>query len=81
MIPQNPNSDAEHIILRPRMVNTATAAQYVGLAKNTLEKLRLFGGGPRFSKYGRAVRYSVDELDTWIEKNSAASTSEHWRAA
>ncbi|HEX8573813.1 MAG TPA: helix-turn-helix domain-containing protein [Allosphingosinicella sp.] len=81
MTPQTPANDENAIILRPRMVDTATAAQYVGLAKNTLEKLRLYGGGPRFSKYGRAVRYSVDELDAWIEKNSAASTSEHWRAA
>jgi predicted DNA-binding transcriptional regulator AlpA len=63
------------------MVDTATAAKYVGLAKNTLEKMRLYGGGPRFSKYGRAVRYSIGELDAWIEKNSAASTSEHWKAA
>jgi predicted DNA-binding transcriptional regulator AlpA len=81
MTPQFPANDADPIILRPRMVDTATAAQYVGLAKNTLEKMRLYGGGPRFSKYGRAVRYSVTELDAWIEKNSAASTSEHWRAA
>ena len=43
--------------------------------------MRLYGGGPRFSKYGRAVRYNIDELDAWIEKNSAASTSEHWKAA
>ena len=81
MIPLVPANDAEPVIIRRRMVDTATAAQYVGLAKNTLEKLRLYGGGPRFSKYGRAVRYSISELDAWIEKNSADSTSEHWRAA
>lgn len=67
---------------RPRrMVDTTAAAEYVGLAKNTLEKMRLYGNGPRFAKYGRAVRYSTDELDAWIARNSAASTSEHWRAA
>ena len=81
MTPETPANDADPIILKPRMVDTATAAQYVGLAKNTLEKMRLYGGGPRFSKYGRAVRYSVSELDAWIEKNSSASTSEHWKAA
>lgn len=65
-----------------RMVDTATAAEYVGLAKNTLEKMRLYSSdGPIFAKYGRAVRYSLDELDAWIARNSAASTSEHWRAA
>jgi predicted DNA-binding transcriptional regulator AlpA len=63
------------------MIDTVAAAAYVGLAKNTLDKLRVYGDGPRFCKYGRAVRYSIEELDAWIEKNSAASTSEHWRAA
>lgn len=81
MIVEVPSNDADRILLRPRMIDTAAAAAYLGLAKNTLEKMRLYGGGPRFSKYGRAVRYSVDELDAWIEKNSAASTSEHWNAA
>jgi len=66
--------------LPPRMVDTATAAAYLGLAKNTLEKARIYGSGPRFAKYRRAVRYSIDELNAWIEKNSANSTSEHWRA-
>lgn len=76
----------EHILppasplLQPRMVDTATAAAYLGLAKNTLEKMRVYGSGPRFAKYRRAVRYSIDELDAWIQKNSADSTSEHWRA-
>jgi predicted DNA-binding transcriptional regulator AlpA len=79
--PEAPANDSEPIILTPRMIDTVAAAQYVGLAKNTLDKMRLYGGGPRFSKCGRAVRYSVAELDAWIEKNSAASTSEHWKAA
>lgn len=67
-------------LLRGRLVDTAAAAAYVGLAKNTLEKMRIYGSGPRFVKYRRAVRYSIDELDAWIQKNTASSTSEHWRA-
>ena len=63
------------------MVDTATAATIVGLAKNTLEKMRVYGGGPRFAKYRSAVRYSVRDLRQWIHLNSADSTSEHWRAA
>ena len=63
------------------MVDTEAAAAYVGLAKRTLEKMRLYGNGPIFAKYGRAVRYSTTELDAWISRNSCASTSEHWRAA
>jgi len=61
----------------PRMLNTEQAAAYVGLAKNTLEKARTCGDGPFFVKFSsRAVRYIVDDLDAWIAKHRAASTSE-----
>ena len=81
MTPEISVNHAERLIIRPRMVDTPTAAGYVGLSRFTLEKMRLYGGGPRFSKYKRAVRYAIEDLDAWIEKNSAASTSEHWKAA
>lgn len=81
MTPETPVNDTKGLIIRPRMVDTPTAAQYVGLSRFTLEKMRLYGGGPRFSKFKRAVRYAIHDLDAWIEKNSAASTSEHWKAA
>lgn len=46
-------------------LNTAQAAFYVGLSRRTLEKMRLIGGGPRFRKHGRYVRYHIDDLDAW----------------
>ncbi|WP_027038492.1 helix-turn-helix transcriptional regulator [Mesorhizobium ciceri] len=46
-------------------LNTAQAAFYVGLSLRTLEKMRLKGGGPKFRKHGRYVRYHIDELDEW----------------
>ena len=70
---------------RPRsgrpLINTVQAAEYVGLARNTLEKMRVYGrrddNAPRFVRLGTAVRYDPDELDAWIERNSAISTSEY----
>lgn len=59
------------------VLNTADAAQYVGLAKSTLEKLRVYGDGPIFAKYStRVVRYRVEDLDAWIAKHRASNTSE-----
>ncbi|ARP67126.1 MULTISPECIES: helix-turn-helix transcriptional regulator [Mesorhizobium] len=46
-------------------LNTAQAAFYIGLSQRTLEKMRLKGGGPKFRKHGRYVRYHIDELDDW----------------
>lgn len=63
--------------IRPvRFVRTAEAAAYTGLAKSTLEKLRVTGNGPRFSSCGRAVIYEVADLDAWIAANKRQSTSE-----
>jgi predicted DNA-binding transcriptional regulator AlpA len=60
-----------------RMLNTQEAADYLGLAKNTLEKARTYGDGPYFTKFSsRAVRYAIEDLDAWIAKHRAASSAE-----
>lgn len=50
------------------------AAQYTGLSKSTLDKLRHFGGGPRYFKLGRAVRYDQSDIDEWIALRGRACT-------
>jgi hypothetical protein len=32
-----------------------------------LRDLRTTGGGPRFRKFGRFVRYEIEELNAWAE--------------
>jgi excisionase family DNA binding protein len=60
-------------------LNTDQAAHYVGLSRRTLEKMRTAGGGPRFRKHGRYVRYHIDDLDGWSAEHGKASTSEPHR--
>ena len=58
--------------LRPK-----EAAEYLGLSASTLAKLRVYGGGPIFSKLGhRLVIYEVHNLDAWVAECRVASTSE-----
>ena len=52
------------------------ASEYLGVSSSWLAKLRLYGGGPRYSKLGRSIRYPTDELDAWLSSNLRASTSE-----
>lgn len=66
--------------LRGERLRTPEAATYTGLSKSTLSKLRVFGGGPRYAKCGRAVIYDTRDLDAWLASNTRASTSEN-RAA
>ncbi len=66
---------------RVRLVDTATAAIYLGIAKNTLDKMRVYGrrddNSPRFVKIGRSIRYDIAELDAYIARNTTVSTSEY----
>jgi excisionase family DNA binding protein len=56
---------------------TPEAGQYLGLAASTLEKLRVYGGGPRFIRLGsRAIRYRKQDLDEWLEACARRSTSD-----
>lgn len=56
-------------------LSTKQAAFYVGLSAGTLEKMRVHGGGPRFRKHGRFVRYHIDDLDAWSASRAKDSTS------
>ena len=57
-------------------LNTDQAAHYVSLSRRTLEKMRTGGGGPRFRKHGRYVRYHIDDLNDWSAEHLKISTSE-----
>ena len=57
-------------------LKTKEAARYIGLAKSTLEKARLYGGGPPFVRVtSRAVRYRVQDLDAWMSQRLVQNTS------
>jgi excisionase family DNA binding protein len=51
------------------------AAEYLRTSTSTLAKRRLYGGGPQFSRIGRAVRYRKSDLDEFMSR-TVASTSE-----
>lgn len=59
-----------------RYVDGFEAAQILGLSEQYLRQLRLVGGGPIFCRFGRAVRYPLDELHLWARSKAAGSTSD-----
>ena len=62
--------------LPKRRLRTKDAADYIGLSKSTLEKMRVTGGGPVYSALGRIVVYDVGDLDAFVEVRKRRSTSE-----
>lgn len=57
------------------------AAAYLGIGIGTLNKLRTYGGGPRYAKLGHTVVYDPADLDAWATERKVRSTSEPVRAA
>jgi len=57
-------------------LDTKDAADYLDLKPATLEAWRCRGGGPRFVKLGRSVRYRRADLNEWIESRTRCNTSE-----
>lgn len=57
-------------------MTTIEAASYLGLSKSTTEKLRHFGGGPKYLKIGHSVRYRRHDLDAWLGDRLIENTSQ-----
>ena len=60
----------------PRYLRTPEAARFVGLSIRTLEKHRIYGTGPRYSKLGGRVVYGLEDLQGWVDSAVKASTSD-----
>ncbi len=67
--------------LSQRYHNTRAAALYLGLSPRTLEKWRLTGQGPPYTKGGRRCLYRLEDLDVWAEAGMRGSTSQNRTAS
>ncbi|RWB65391.1 helix-turn-helix domain-containing protein [Mesorhizobium sp.] len=54
-------------------IRVRQAAEYVGLSKSNLDKMRCYGGGPAYIKLGNSVIYRTEDLDLWLASNRRAS--------
>ena len=66
--------------LPPRYLRTPEAARFVGLSIRTLEKHRIYGTGPRYSKLGGRVVYRVEDLQAWVESGAQGVDIRPWHS-
>ncbi len=52
-----------------KYVNDVEAAKIADLSPQTLRNWRQLGRGPNYIKLGRAVRYSLVDLISWLESH------------
>jgi hypothetical protein len=57
-------------------LNVIQAANYTSISKSSLDKLRVYGGGPLYIKVGARVVYDRVDLDTWLVGKKVANTSQ-----
>jgi hypothetical protein len=56
-------------------LDTREAAGFLGMSPATLEAWRTRGGGPKYHKFGKAVRYSRPDLEEFASASVRSSTS------
>lgn len=55
------------------LMSIAETAQYLGVATQTLYRLRHEGKGPLGTRVGGAVRYRKSQVDAWLDENTETS--------
>ena len=56
-----------------KKLNTAEAAEYLGVRPNTLEVWRCKHKGPRYSKIGSRVLYDMADLEAFFHARSVST--------
>ena len=60
-----------------KKLNTAEAAEYLGVRPNTLEVWRCKHKGPRYSKIGSRVLYDMADLEAFFHARSVSTLESH----
>ena len=66
----------ETTVTVPHLLTESEMAALVSKSVKWAQAARLNGGGPRFCKLGRAVRYRAVDVVEWINENVRTSTSD-----
>jgi len=59
-----------------KLLNETETARFLNLKPKTLARWRWSGKGPVFRKIGGAVRYSLFDLEAYLEASKRNSTSD-----
>lgn len=59
-----------------RWVRTKKLAEHADIPERTLEKWRVVGGGPPYTKVRGVVVYDLEAVDQWLGERSRVSTSD-----
>ncbi len=58
------------------LLTETQAAELLAIKTKTLQAWRVRGGGPRYVKMGRCVRYRLADLEEYIRQRTMAHTAQ-----
>ena len=58
------------------LITEKEAAEYLGLNPRTLRNQRIRGGGSKFVKVGRLVRYRLSDIEAYLDARTFENTSQ-----
>ena len=65
--------------MNKRLVGQKEAAEYLSLSEATMERDRWRGGDIPYIRIGpRAIRYDLEQLDDYIDRNTVKNISEKY---
>lgn len=59
-----------------KLLNTDQAAALLNCTRRKLEIDRIKGGGIRYIKIGKCVRYNLRDIERYLQANTVSSTSQ-----
>ncbi|TQM42634.1 helix-turn-helix transcriptional regulator [Halopolyspora algeriensis] len=54
-----------------RFLSPKELAEHLGVSKRTIDTWRQRGEGPRAYRVGRHLRFSVEDVEAWLEERAA----------
>lgn len=54
-----------------QLLASRAAADYLGVAAQTLANWRYLGTGPRYFRVGQLVKYDQGDLDRWLDRHAS----------
>jgi predicted DNA-binding transcriptional regulator AlpA len=80
----DPVPDGEMVIevaaVRPALPGMPEAVRFLWLSRRTLEKHRVHGTGPKYTKVGCRIFYAISDLREWAERGTKRSASDPGKA-
>lgn len=59
-----------------KMMRQQDVADMLGMTSSWVEQIRLRGGGPVFHKFGKSVRYKIEDVLAWMDAQRRCNTSQ-----